>query len=397
VVVIGLTGGIASGKSTVSRMLLEMGAAVIDADRVGHEAFRSDSDARREVVTAFGSDVLGQDGEIDRGKLAEIVFEDLEALDQLNRIMHPIIRRMVERQIDEFRSQGSEAVVLEAALLIEAGWTDLVDQVWVVISPESMVVDRLRSQKGYTEAQARARISAQMPSSERSKYADVLIHNDSDIRSLREEVERLWMNTLAGGSGLAQRKSASRMTWTDEIREILAQRQPRFMTGTGRRLSAVLLPIYKKGDDYYIVLTKRSEDMEHHKGQVSFPGGAYEEADGELRNTALREAFEEVGIKPDDVEILGTLDGEVTATSNFTIAPFVGAIPHPYDFKVNTLEVQILIEAPVAALLDPLNFRPQTPDSEGRLHPWGYFRYGEHKITGITARILKQFLDLVFP
>ncbi len=393
--VIGLTGGIASGKSTVSRMLSDMGASVIDADRVGHEAFRKGTAAYDEVITSFGHDIAGPDGEIDRSKLAEIVFQDLEALDQLNRIMHPIIRGMVEHRIEEYRAGGKDPIVLEVALLIEAAWTDLVDQLWVVISPESQVIGRLMDQKGYAESQARARIRSQMPPSQRSKWADVVINNDSDLDSLREEVESLWRNLLAGEAD-ARSASAWKMKWTDEIREVLSDRQPRIMTGTGRRLSAVLLPIYKKDDDYYVVLTKRSEDLEHHKGQVSFPGGAYDEADGELETTALREAFEEVGVRPEDVEVLGTLDGEVTASSNFSITPFVGAIPYPYDFSVNTREVQELIEARVAALMDPMNYRPQTPDSEGRLHPWGYFRYGEHRITGITARILKQFLDLVF-
>ncbi|MCK5641646.1 MAG: dephospho-CoA kinase, partial [Gammaproteobacteria bacterium] len=104
-IVIGLTGGIASGKSTVSQMLSELGATVIDADKVGHEAFRPHSDAWRDLVATFGSGILGQNEEIDRGKLADIVFNDPKALEQLNRIMHPLMYRVVEQRIEALRRQ----------------------------------------------------------------------------------------------------------------------------------------------------------------------------------------------------------------------------------------------------------------------------------------------------
>ncbi len=184
--------------------------------------------------------------------------------------------------------------------------------------------------------------------------------------------------------------------WRQRIKEILSQGQREVIIREGLRPSAVLVPVYEKGGEYYIVLTKRSEDVEHHKGQISFPGGAYDEVDGDLRATALREAFEEIGIRAEDVEILGKLDDQATFTSNFAVTPFVGAIPYPYDFRVNRKEVEELIEAPVASLLDPACFSPQTPDSEGELHPCGYYRYGGHSITGITAGILQQLLALVF-
>ena len=200
-IVVGLTGGIASGKSTVSRMLLELGAVVIDADRVGHEAFRPQSDAWREVVAAFGSGVLGQNEQIDRGKLADIVFNDPRALEQLNRIMHPLMHRIVEQRIGGLRRQGVGVVVLEAALLVEANWTDLVDQVWVTVAPESDVISRLRGQKGFTEEQSRARINAQMPAAERSRCADVVIENDSDLGTLRGRVEELWQKIRFSADG----------------------------------------------------------------------------------------------------------------------------------------------------------------------------------------------------
>ncbi|HEY48650.1 MAG TPA: CoA pyrophosphatase [Dehalococcoidia bacterium] len=185
-------------------------------------------------------------------------------------------------------------------------------------------------------------------------------------------------------------------SWKRRIAEILSQRRRRVITRKGLAPSAVLVPIYKRGGEYYIVLTKRTQDVEHHKGQMAFPGGAYDDEDGNLETTALREAYEEVGIRPGDVEILGKLDDQATATSRFAITPFVGVIPYPYEFKVNREEVEALVEASVTALMDPSCFSTQTPDSEGRLHPWVHYQFGEHRITGITAIILDQFLNLVF-
>jgi dephospho-CoA kinase len=190
--VIGLTGGIASGKSTVSRMLSNLGAVVIDADKVGHEAFLRGTDAWHKVVAAFGNGILDQNNEIDRSKLSDIVFSGEEELEKLNEIMHPTMHRIVEQRIEDLKSQGIDVVVLEAALLIEANWTDLVDQVWVTTSTQDAVIGRLRSQKGFTGEQARARISSQMSPDEKLKYADVVIENDSDLEALREKVENIW-------------------------------------------------------------------------------------------------------------------------------------------------------------------------------------------------------------
>lgn len=191
-IVIGLTGGIASGKSTVAQILSELGAVVIDADKVGHEAFRPNTEAWRKVVAAFGEGILGQNDEIDRGKLAQIVFQDSKALKKLNRLMHPLMHEVVRQRIEGLRRKGVKVVVLEATLLVEAKWTDLVDQVWVTISPEATVINRLINQKGFTEEQARARIKSQTPISERAKHADVIIENNSDLNALRWRVEEPW-------------------------------------------------------------------------------------------------------------------------------------------------------------------------------------------------------------
>ena len=191
-IVIGLTGGIASGKSTVAKILAELGAVVIDADKVGHEALRPHTEAWRKVVAAFGKEILGQNEEIDRSKLAQLVFNDPKGLKRLNSIMHPLMHEMVRKKIEGLRREGVRVVVLEATLLIEAKWTDLVDQVWVTISPEESVINRLISQKRFTEEQARARIKSQTPISQRAKPADAVIRNDSDVATLRKKVEGLW-------------------------------------------------------------------------------------------------------------------------------------------------------------------------------------------------------------
>jgi 8-oxo-dGTP pyrophosphatase MutT (NUDIX family) len=188
----------------------------------------------------------------------------------------------------------------------------------------------------------------------------------------------------------------TRADWRQKIREILSSRQMQVLSREGYRKSAVLVPIYENKGEQHFVLTKRAQGVMYHKGQISFPGGAYDKEDGELRATALREAFEEVGIHPGDVEILGNLDDQVTYTSNFVITPFVGTIPYPYKFKVNHREVEELIEVPVSALLVPSAYVLETMDDDGKSYPWGHYLYGKHKITGITARMLKQIMDLVF-
>src|SRR3990172_10531367 len=134
-IVIGLTGGIASGKSTVSAILAEKGAAVIDADKLGHEVLRSDAEAREQIVQAYGTRLLGQDGQISRQKLGEIVFNDPQALQTLNSIMHPRIYRLVEQQLDRLRQSRVKVAVVEAALFIEGRWNALVDEVWATYVP----------------------------------------------------------------------------------------------------------------------------------------------------------------------------------------------------------------------------------------------------------------------
>ena len=190
--VIGLTGGIGSGKSTVSQFLAELGAVILDADRVGHETLKPDTEVWREVVAAFGRQVLTPGGNIDRAKLGEIVFGKPESLSRLNQIMHPRMFNMVKAQLEEYQRQGVDVVVLEAPLLIEAGWTSLVDEVWVTVASESTVLRRLKERIGLSQSESLARIYSQLSSEERTKHADVIINNDGNLDELKARVGELW-------------------------------------------------------------------------------------------------------------------------------------------------------------------------------------------------------------
>ncbi|MCH8087884.1 MAG: dephospho-CoA kinase [Chloroflexi bacterium] len=194
--VIGLTGGIASGKTTVSGILKELGACVLDADRVGHEAYLPNTQTWREVVAAFGEEILTPDNEIDRGKLGALVFKVPANMKKLTDIMWPRMYDMVSERIEEQRKKGAVVMVVEAAVLLEAKWDPLTDEVWVAIAPERTVIERLRESKGMTEEQARDRINAQMSPEERMKRADVVIHNDSGLGDLREKVLEAWKSRV---------------------------------------------------------------------------------------------------------------------------------------------------------------------------------------------------------
>jgi len=190
--IIGLTGGIGSGKSTVSRFLAELGAVVIDADRVGHEAFKPGTELWKEVVAAFGRQVLAPSGDIDRKKLGEIVFDDAGLLSRLNQIMHPRMYDIVKAQLEEYRHQGVGVVVLEAPLLVEAAWDSLVDEVWITVAGEDTIIKRLRERTGLSKDEALSRINSQISQDERNKYADVLINTDCSLNEVKAKVKELW-------------------------------------------------------------------------------------------------------------------------------------------------------------------------------------------------------------
>jgi dephospho-CoA kinase len=190
--VIGLTGGIGSGKSMVSQLLAELGAVILDADEVGHEAFKPDTEIWRKVVAAFGRRILTPDGNIDRKKLGEIVFGNAESLSRLNQIMHPRMYALVKAQLEEYRRQGMAVAVLEAPLLIEAGWTSLVDEVWVTAAPEATVLKRLEERTGLSQVESLTRIHSQLSSAERVRHADVVINTDCDLDEVKAKVKELW-------------------------------------------------------------------------------------------------------------------------------------------------------------------------------------------------------------
>jgi dephospho-CoA kinase len=194
--VIGLTGGIGSGKSEVARLLEAFGANLISADQVGHEAYTWKSEAWISVVEAFGEGVLQPNGDIDRQKLGTIVFSDPVEMDRLNNIMHPRMANIVEKKIDSFRENGSKVVIVEAAVLFEAGWESLVDEVWTVSAPIEMIVDRLKSRNGLSSDEARQRIASQMSTEERLNRSHAEVDNSGDVSALSNVVKILWENRV---------------------------------------------------------------------------------------------------------------------------------------------------------------------------------------------------------
>ena len=194
--VIGLTGGIGSGKSTAALFLAELGAEVIDLDKAGHEALKKGESAYKKAVREFGEGILDYDGEIDRTRLGRIVFKDREALKRLNTIIHPAIDKAVENKVNESRRKGIKVVVLEAAAMLEAEKTWQVDEIWVTKSSEKTALKRLKERPGYTEAEAKRRIKAQMTDKERIKQADVVINNDGTPEELKARVKAEWGKLL---------------------------------------------------------------------------------------------------------------------------------------------------------------------------------------------------------
>jgi dephospho-CoA kinase len=190
--IIGLTGGIGSGKSTVARFLAGFGAAVIDLDKIGHEVQQPQGRVWQQLVGAFGQEILSPSGEIDRAKLGAIVFNDREALMRLNNIIHPAIDEVVAGKIEEFRRKGCKVAVLEAAAMIDAGKTDLVEELWVTVAPEPVVINRLHKRSGFTENESKTRINAQLKNEERLKKAVVTINTDCTLDELKSRVKYEW-------------------------------------------------------------------------------------------------------------------------------------------------------------------------------------------------------------
>ncbi len=182
----------------------------------------------------------------------------------------------------------------------------------------------------------------------------------------------------------------------EHIRRRLAEYTPSYIEGAELPRAAVLLPLYERDGETHVLFTRRSELVEHHKGQISFPGGAYDHTDPDLRATAIRETFEEIGVAAGHVEIIGQLD-EMITISNFLVRPFVGRVtqPGPYPFVHSEIEVAEILEVPLRHLRDEANVVGEPRSYQGREVMAYSYRWRHHLIWGATARILKQFLDLL--
>ena len=199
---VGLTGGLASGKSTVAGFFRELGAFHIDADRLAHELVAPGGGAEREVISRFGGGIIGTDGAIDRKALAAIVFSDPVALADLNALVHPKVRKEIAQRIADHAAGASpaEVALVDAALLVESGIHRDLDALIVVACPEPIQIARAVARGGLTEAEARARVAAQAPLARKLAVADHVIDNGASLLETKRQVRGVW-DELCGGRG----------------------------------------------------------------------------------------------------------------------------------------------------------------------------------------------------
>ncbi|WP_226528552.1 dephospho-CoA kinase [Metabacillus niabensis] len=188
-VVIGLTGGIASGKSTVSNKIKKLGITVVDADEISRDVVEIGKPAYNQIVNVFGVDILQHDQTLDRGKLGALIFSDPKRREQLNKIVHPEVRKEMLRQVEKERKQGSRAVVLDIPLLFESKLTYMVDKTLLVYVDEQTQLERLMQRNGYTEAEAKLRIQSQLPLKDKRKLADEIIDNNGSLENTQTQLE----------------------------------------------------------------------------------------------------------------------------------------------------------------------------------------------------------------
>jgi dephospho-CoA kinase len=194
---IGLTGGIGSGKSTVAQILGEFGAPILDADKVAHTTYAPGASAYDAVIAAFGAEIVAPDRTIDRKKLGAVVFGKPEQLNKLTSIVWPATRAGISRNIAELRSGGAKLpIVVEAAILIEANWQPLFDEIWLVRAPREQVISRIEVQRGLKPDETEARIRAQLSDEERAKHATLIIENNGSLEELRELLKEVWAEAL---------------------------------------------------------------------------------------------------------------------------------------------------------------------------------------------------------
>jgi dephospho-CoA kinase len=190
---VGLTGGIACGKSTVARMLAEKGAVLIDFDELAHAVQEPEGAVWREIIRHFGEEILLPDRTIDRRKLGELVFAEREKLELLNRLVHPAVFEAWQRRLAEIREMDADAIVLsDIPLLIEAGLKPLVDLLLLVYLPPEEQIRRLMARDGYSREDAARRIAAQMPIGQKLPFADMVVRNDASLENTRRAVDEVW-------------------------------------------------------------------------------------------------------------------------------------------------------------------------------------------------------------
>jgi dephospho-CoA kinase len=195
--VVGLTGGIGSGKSAAASILAELGATLIDADKVGHEVYEPGKPCWHDLVEAFGREIVAADGTIDRKRLGGRVFADPPALKRLNAMVHPRIAETIAEKIRAMRAAGHDRpVILEAAVLIEAGWQRLVDEVWVITTSRERAIERVATSRGLSRGEVERRIASQISDAERTRDAACVIPNDGTLADLREALEHCWKTRL---------------------------------------------------------------------------------------------------------------------------------------------------------------------------------------------------------
>lgn len=196
-ITIGLTGGIGSGKSTAAKILAELGAPTLDADKIAHATYAPGGPAYDAVIAAFGENILAEDRTVDRKKLGPIVFADPSQLDKLTSIVWPATFARMKQMVAEMRARGERRpIVIEAAVLIEANWHPLFDEIWLVTTSRERVIERIERDRGLNRAETEARIRAQLSDDERCKHASIVITNEGTIDELRAKVTTRWKGAL---------------------------------------------------------------------------------------------------------------------------------------------------------------------------------------------------------
>jgi dephospho-CoA kinase len=192
VLIIGLTGGIGTGKSEVSHILRDLGAVVIESDKVAHQSYEPGAKAHGLIVNQFGEDVLDGSGFIDRKTLGEIVFSDPARRLDLEKIVWPATRELTLALLKKETERGTEVVVVEVPKLFESGWDKVADVVWTVEAPLSVVSQRVKRRSGMSKSDTRARVAAQLTRQDRVARADIAIENGATLEDLRNQISKLW-------------------------------------------------------------------------------------------------------------------------------------------------------------------------------------------------------------